>query len=153
MLKFFDHQLIQGDADGQGRDTDGKEQEKDVFPQFGLELFLYIVQSEIGDQDSGDLLFRFMAGETLLLIVNRVNISEDFFPLGRGINHCLIECLRSSTVADLAGGITTIDDTSYFFIIGGNNNSASSIEDEDVLHIRVLMDGFKDMFHLVLVFR
>jgi len=56
-------------------------------------------------------------------------------------------------VANLAGRITDIDDSPYLLIIDGNDNPAGSIEDEDILHIRILTHRFKDIFHLILVFR
>jgi len=145
--------LIQGNADDEGGNTNRKEQKEDVFLQFRLELFLDIVQGEIGDKDSRNLLFRIMAGETFLPIINRVNVSEDFFSLERGVNNCLIKRFRGSIVADLAGRITKFDDSSHVFIINGNNNPANSIEDEDVLDIRILMHCFEDVFHLIFVFR
>jgi len=94
-----------------------------------------------------------MAGETFLPIINWVNISEDFFSLKRGVNNCLIKRLRGSMVADLACRITEFDDSSHVFIIDGDNNPANSIEDEDVLDIRILLHRFEDILHLILVFR
>jgi hypothetical protein len=111
-----------------------------------------MTQGEIGNEDTGDLLFGLMAGETFLPIINGINVSEDSFSLERGVNHCLIKRLCSSIVANLAGRITDIDDSPHIFIIDGDYNPAGSIEDEDILHIRILTHRLKDIFHLILVF-
>jgi len=73
--------------------------------------------------------------------------------ISNGVNNCLIKRLRGSMVADLACRITEFDDSSHVFIIDGNNNPANSIEDEDVLDIRILLHRFEDILHLILVFR
>jgi hypothetical protein len=129
-----------------------KKQKKDVFLKFGPKLPLDMTQGEIGDKDSRDLLFGLMAGETFLPIINGINVSEDFFSLGRGVDHCFIKRLRRSMVADLTGGITDINDFPHIFFIDGYSYPANSIQDEDILHIRILADRFKDIFHLILVF-
>jgi hypothetical protein len=151
MLEFLDHELIQGNTDDEGGNTNGKEQKKDVFFQFRSELFLDIVQGEIGDKDSGDLLLRFMAGETFLPIINWVDISEDLLSLERGVNNCLIKRLRGPMVADLACRITEFDDSSYLLIVNGSDDSANPVEDEDFLDIWVLARHLQDVFHFPFV--
>ena len=126
-----------------------KNRKKNIFLHLRPELSFDIVQSEIGDEDPGDLLLRVMTGETFLPIVNGINISENLFSSGRGIDHGLIECLCCSMVADLAGGITDVDGLSHLFIVDGDDNPADSVEDEDVLDIRVIIDHLKDIFHFI----
>jgi len=152
MLEFFDHQLIQRNADDQGGNPDSKKQKKDVFFEFCSELIFDIVEREIGDEDPGDFLSGVMAGKTFFPIINGVNVSEDFFPLERGVNHGLVEGLCGSMVADLAGRIADIDDSPHILIIDGSDNPAGSIENEDILHVRILTHRFKDILHLILVF-
>lgn len=152
MLEFLDHQLIQGNADHQSGNTDGKQQKEDVFFQFRPELFLDIAQGEIGDKDSGDLLFRFMARKTFLPNINGIHVPKDLFSPRRRVNDRLIQGLRRSTVANLTCRIMDIDNSSRVLIVDGDNNSANPIEDENVLDIRILLHRFKDIFHLILVF-
>jgi hypothetical protein len=151
MLEFLDHQLIQRNANDEGGNPNCKKQKKDVFFKFRPELIFDIVEREIGDKDSGDLLSRVMAGKTFFPIINGVNVSEDFFPLERGVNHGLIKGLCGSIMAHLAGGITDLDDSPHILIIVRNDNPAGSIEDEDILHIRVLTHRLKDILHFILV--
>jgi hypothetical protein len=151
MLKFPDHQLIQRNANDEGGNPNRKKQKKDVFFEFRLELIFDIAECEIGNKDPGDLLARVMAGKTFVPIINGVNVSEDFFPLQRGVNHGLIKGLYGSAVANLAGRITDIDDSPHILIIDGKDNPAGSIEDEDILHIWILTHRFKDILHLILV--
>jgi hypothetical protein len=152
MLELFDHQLIQRNADDQGGNPDSKKQKKDVFFEFCPELILDIVEREIGDEDPGDLLSGVMAGKTFFPVINGVNVSEDSFPLGRGVNHGLVKGLGGSMVANLAGRITDIDDSPHILIVDGSDNPAGSIENEDILHVRILTHRFKDILHLILVF-
>ena len=88
-----------------------------------------------------------MTGKTFLLVVDGVDISEDFFPSGRRIDHRLIERFGSSMVTDLACGIMDVDDFSYLFIVNGSDNSANPVENEDLLDIRVLTRYLQDVFH------
>lgn len=153
MLEFLDDQLIQSNADHQGGNTDGEQQEEDVFSQLRPKLLLDIVQGEIGDQDSGNLLFGLMARETFLPEINWVYVPKDLFSSGRRINYRFVEGFCRSVVADLTGGIMDIDDSSHFLIVDGDYNPADSIEDENVFDIRILMHRSEDIFHLVFVLR
>jgi hypothetical protein len=115
-------------------------------------LFLDIVQGEIGDKDSGDLLFRFVARETFLPNINGIHVPKDLFSFGRRVNDRFIKGLRRSKVADLTSRIMDIDNFSHVLIVDGDDNSANSIENENVLDIWILLHRFKDIFHLILVF-
>jgi hypothetical protein len=90
-----------------------------------------------------------VAGETFVLVVDGIDIPENFFSCQGRVDDGLIERFGGLTVTNLTGDVLDVYGFSHLLIVQRDDNPSNPVKDENVLDIGVLLGYLQDILHLI----